>query len=447
MKTFTLYHLNPNIKTLEDFCCLNGVYFDSKDSKKQDKYTIEDFFNDSRESILSQMTDKDKKKYIIENSLGISVKGLTAGDLKFDMTLPCPLKLVVDNRFVTYTLTAKHNTFQAAVTDVNAFEDAQIRGSISEDVIKYKGSYKKKAKCSVIGFFKSLYYQKQGNNSLDDVILDNVYQLQTDFTDISNFIISLSTNMSVSGGSFSFQLPHIPFQHKYSTYASYMGSDISKNDGISKIINVDSFDEMYRYNSSKGYPLVKGDMNTMDYWVWLISSNDLIFISFDEIGGIQNDNLAGKSYDMIGLVEEVSISRDSNGNITVTVSGKDLLKLLQDDSALYFPCSITYNQGNLFDNTEAAESGDVAAVMTVNGKVREVNDDMLRIPSPDSNALISLFKLENNGLPIDYIIKVIVSALANTQICPSEIFSSWGERVTTFAYLTPAENKNNQTNK
>ena len=37
MKTFTLYHINPNVKTLEEFCQSQGIHFDSKDSKRADK--------------------------------------------------------------------------------------------------------------------------------------------------------------------------------------------------------------------------------------------------------------------------------------------------------------------------------------------------------------------------------------------------------------------------
>ena len=36
-----------------------------------------------------------------------------------------------------------------------------------------------------------------------------------------------------------------------------------------------------------------------------------------------------------------------------------------------------------------------------------------------------------------YIIKVVIKELTNTQICPSEIFSSWKERRTKFVNLTP----------
>ena len=210
---------------------------------------------------------------------------------------------------------------------------------------------------------------------------------------------------------------------------------------------LDAFDEMYDFSGKESdYPVVKSDMDTMDYWLWLISANDLIFISFDDIGEIQDDNIAGNSFDMIGLIENVSISRDSNGNITVNVSGKDLMKLLQDDASLYFPCATVVDQGNFFDNTEGAlRTGDAAGVDTVNGQSRDKanNDVPLRMPGP--SAMVRLFREECNGFTIDYIIKVAISALANIQICPSEIFSSWGDRVTTFAYLTPAEDKNNQT--
>ena len=69
MQTFTLYHTNPNIKTLEEFCVSQGIHFDSDKSKREDKYQLNDFFEDNRERILAQMTDKDKREFIKENSL------------------------------------------------------------------------------------------------------------------------------------------------------------------------------------------------------------------------------------------------------------------------------------------------------------------------------------------------------------------------------------------
>ena len=451
MRTFTLYHINPNVKTLEEFCKTQGIHFDADNSQRADKYQLQNFFDDNKERILSQMTDKNKRDYIIEKNLqgdnGYKrVEDLSADDLVIDMTIPCPMKLVINNRLVSYTLSAKHNTFQEMTNDITAFEDEQIRGSILQDIINFKGARRKRPKCSVIGFFKSMYYSKKENSGVQNDMSD-IYQMKSNFINISKFITSLTTNVSVQGGTFSFQLPHIPFYNKLDNSLMLSGglhgngSD-NETGALAKYMDADAFskDAYFLSGEESNYPVVKASIDTLDYWIWLISTNDLIFISFDEITDISDDNIACNNFDMIGLVESVSLSRDANGNTTVNVQGKDLMKLLSDDASLFFPCATVVDQGNFFDNTEGAlnNTGDLGGVGTINGQSRDkvAGTDMLRMPSTSS---IRLFRQECNGFSIDYIIKVVISALANIQICPSEIFGSWGDRVTTFAYLTPAE--------
>ena len=451
MKTFTLYHLNPNIKTLEEFCKTQGIHFDSKKSKREDKYFLENFFEDNRERILSQMSDREKRSYIIEHNLRgqdgyKKIEDLKASDLTIDMTIPCPMKLVINNRLVSYTISAKHNTFQEPTNNITAFQDEQIRGSILQDIINFKQSRRKMPKFSVIGFFKAMYYSRKEDGSLSNSVSDSIYQMKSNFTNLSKFITNLSTSVGQQGGTFSFQLPHVPFYNKsqYDLMATNQGSDNEKG-ALMRYMDSESFnDDMYRFSGKDtNYPVVKTSMDNLDYWVWLISTNDLIFISFDEIKDINDDNIAGNSFDMIGLVESVSMSRDANGNVTVNVSGRDLMKLLSDDSSLFFPTASAVNQGNFFDNTEGAlQTGDIAGVDTINGQLRYKTQQGAPLRMPGPSGMVRLFREECNGFTIDYIIKVAISALANIKICPSEIFSSWGDRVTTFAYLTPDEDKN-----
>ena len=266
---------------------------------------------------------------------------------------------------------------------------------------------------------------------------DGIYQTKSNFTDISDFIFQLSTNVGQQGGSFTFSLPHIPL---YRNFVKSGKGDVK--DTMEEWFDLDAIREGL-YNTSgedNEYAVVKTPIDSLDYFNWLISPNDLIFISFDEINPktISDDNIAGNAFDMIGLVDSVSLSRDANGNTTVNVSGRDLMKLLSEDSVLFFPCATAVNQGNFFDNTEGAlRTGDLSGIATVNGKItgNDAGDEvMMRMPSTGS---IRLFAQECNGFSIDYIIKVVIRSLTNMQICPSEIFSSWKDRRTKFSYLVP----------
>lgn len=428
VETFKLYHNNPNVKTLEEFCQISGVHFD-------DKYKLKDFFEDNRQNILNQMDNFQKVEYISENGLNKKVVDLEASDLKIDMTLPCPLTLVILKRLVTYTIAEKQQTIQEPVFDTVALQDAQIRSSCLDDNIRFSLApfvRKERTACSVVGFFKTMYYNKQDSSNKDLGKADGIYQMSSNFINISDYIFQLNTSVGQQGGSFSFSLPHVPFYRRDEENLHIDNSFAMKesDNALNRYINGD-YMTLDDFNET---PVVKSELSSMNYFSWLISKNDLIFISFNEVDPsmLEDDNIAGNSFDMIGLVDNVSLSKDSQGNITVNVSGKDLMKLLSDDSSIYFPNATTVNQGNFFDNVEGAlRSGDAAGVDTTNGKTK---DNPIRMPSTGS---IKPFNEECNGFTIDYIIKVVIKELTNTQICPSEIFSSWKERRTKFVNLTP----------
>ena len=61
-----------------------------------------------------------------------------------------------------------------------------------------------------------------------------------------------------------------------------------------------------------GSVYAKSELDTMDYFNWLISPNDLLFISFHPLPDLVDDQLAGNSFDMIALVDSVSVSRNAN---------------------------------------------------------------------------------------------------------------------------------------
>jgi len=427
METFKLYHNNPNIKTLSEFCEKQRIFFDDENSQVADKYTLQNFFDDNKQRIFEQMGMVERINYIKDNNLNKKVVDLEPDDLNIDMTIPCPMTLVIPKRLVTYTLSVKHSTFQEQVSDIAAFEDAHIKSVFNEDDLKFLFDYRKeKAECSVIGFFKTIYYNKV-ETSYRNGLYDSTPKFKSNFIDISKFVYSLTTSVSAQGGSFSFSLPHIPMYHNKWEYDKDINSDILLDNSDFNVFSA----------SDEQYPVVKSSLKTMDYFNWLISPNDLILLSFDKISeeSVTDDMIGRNSFDMIGLVESVNVTRDSQGNVTVQVTGKDLMKLLTDDCSIFFPNATAVNQGNFFDNTEGAlNNGDIGGVIYVNGEIVN-DDDMLRMPCTHS---IRLFMEECNGFTIDYILKVVISELANIQICPSEIFSSWFDR-TTFNYLKPKQ--------
>ena len=302
--------------------------------------------------------------------------------------------------------------------------------SSKHDMIKYvtkDGDYIEfKPGCKVIGWFKSLYFDKQNDQNYLDIYKNH----QDGYLDISRYVNAISTNVTEGGGSFSISLPHLPL-YKVSKSETDMGFTFGSDDEF----------------------IIKSAHDNFDFFNYLIQPNDLIFIAFndDQKSEDYNDNAAfmGKSrveqkrmsnnnkttpiYDMIALVESVTEAKDAQGNSTITIAGKDLMKLLSDDSSIYFPQGVSSGKKNIFSNTETTLSGgDLDSVMRFNGAIRDNSDgNAPRMMTP----MLSIFAEETNGFTIDFVIKAIISHLANTRIVPDDIFNAWGDRRTKFSTM------------
>ena len=211
---------------------------------------------------------------------------------------------------------------------------------------------------------------------------------------------------------------------------------------IEKVLGDKQFDILGMWNDplyKDNEYYAKSTSDSRDYFNWLIQKNDIFLISFDDMSDVGDENdIAGKSFDMIGLVDNVSISRDPSGNITVRISGRDLMKLINDDSSLFFPQSVANGDGNIFENTESSNSdrGDMGVVKSSDGRIL---NNRQRMPVSGN---IQLFTMEApNGYTIDFILKAVVSQLANMSIAPDELFNLWpSDRRTKFNELSPKPN-------
>lgn len=162
-----------------------------------------------------------------------------------------------------------------------------------------------------------------------------------------------------------------------------------------------------------------------NYFNWLIQSNDLIFISFEELE-LESES-GSKVFDMIGLVENVSVNVDASGRGSVSVSGKDLMKLITDDNSLFFNTSSASGESRIFSNTESAgKQGDIRDADMIGGSEN----------SPENRLRLSTNQIDVFALPfnrsIDFVIKGVISQLANIEVVPDYVFTSWGDARTKF---------------
>ena len=192
------------------------------------------------------------------------------------------------------------------------------------------------------------------------------YSKGSHLIDITPFIIDLNTNVGDNGGNFSFMLPSITYESLKET--NEYGQDFKfpmdwyTSSEFESFIAKNSFHKTVDFNSEKIFCDNKDDNNELknnsrllrrnpSFFHTLLQKNDLVFIRFErlkadrvysgfvdgEMRNIPNTDLPENVFDMIGMIDSVTnISNVLQSDQTVYVSGRDLSKLLIDDSIYNF---------------------------------------------------------------------------------------------------------------
>ena len=418
-RVLKLFCNNDSLNSLKSF----GEFYKIRFTKN---FTIDSFFEFNRKIIFDQLSNAQLQELAKKKKKKVS--DLTPLDIDKNVTLPCPGYLQIQEEHIDYSLITKNTNFQKSEVSVIVFENKNIRLILDKAMTNIDNNLKTMVPgCRVIGWFKSMYFADKKNTSKG---VDNIYDNSQNFFDLSKFVVSMNTSVNENGGNFSISFPHIPV---YVGLNSNMTTHIMLQEGINaagvnkeQTTNYQYIDENDNVNN-----VSKSTTLSFDYFEWLIQPNDLLFISFDDMKDLTDDNLAGHTFDMIALVDSVSVSRNANGAISVDVTGRDLMKLITDDSSIFFPLGVSAGTNNVFQNTETVnKGGDLSSVYRYNGA--ESKNAMRQI-----NGMLNIFACEPNDFSIDFVLKTVVSHLANMQIVPSNLFTSWGDKRTTFSTLKP----------
>lgn len=416
----TLYHSNRNITSIEEFMAYNKIYTSA--------ISVEDFFEYNRELIYSQMSPSEKTYYATNYA---NVIGLRASDLQSDVPLPCPCVLRIEAKYVQRELAISQTNWQVNEYNTYAFAARAINRIFNSPSYVIDKAYREAPNCSVFGWFKSQYYVGRLDESA--VQGNTIYGDTGKFLDISKYIINLATNVTESGGNFTMTLPII------NSVEELAKVDYYTVDGNTKDVNKYSYTDriaqkldLYEWGN-QFYHKAGLDAMEHNYFNWLIQSNDLIFIAFETLQIEKEDGY--RIFDMIGLVDNVTVNQNANGQGSVTVTGRDLMKLLTDDSSLFFNRSSAWGPSEIFANTESmGKQGDIATAVSEYGSDDEHTPlNRMRRISGGFDVFADPF-----NRTINFIMKGVISQLANIEVVPSTVFESWGDRRTTFAELYPA---------
>jgi hypothetical protein len=233
-------------------------------------------------------------------------------------------------------------------------------------------------------------------------------ELKGELFDLTPFIESVSTNIGKTGGNFQIALPPLVCELdnsdrwviKRATLTQYQQSNEYVAQG-----------DLYNDELSRNQFLFQN----------LITPNDLVFIRFETLHlekeqriqesrnyNIDKNLIAGRIYDMIGLVDTTSISINSqNNDVRIQIEGRDLSKLFIDDGTYFYALEST--QG----------------IIKVAGETRLKNSLLGRTVGDGTILFMNMFQFNT----IEYIIQFVIQQLSNIKIVPDDLFTSYGVRV------------------
>ena len=253
------------------------------------------------------------------------------------------------------------------------------------------------------GFYPVENLTREGRDITVDLINENcqVYLWSRSLgkiIDISNFIQNLSTNKSETG-SFNFALSPI--------------HNISENYFIND-------QDILNY-----FVLNNNGQNNLDFFYKNIQYNDIIFIRFEKLKleseseisfnkdfEVNQSDLPGKVWDMIGLVDSVSqTSNYSNSDYVINVTGRDFYKLLVEDGSYFLSLRYLNNGKTEFSFNESDKW-------------------FKRNVTKSGEGTFEYYEFQNTLRTIQDTIRFIINQLSNIEILPDNqnIFSNYGDR-------------------
>lgn len=410
-----IIHDQKSVVTMEDFIAFYHI----------DDITPEKLFDDNRENIFAAMSWIDKCAYMVQHGITGPSDTLTAD--KLDPTMPLPRFAKIR---VYYTNVRQENVIyvsnvKANVTDYTKWADERLleitdsNGFRSEGNVVTKDYRKMAPNIRVCGWFKALDFLNKNRTKRSSAVLD-----------ISRFIGAMTVNNSKNGGNFTFSLPHVAIEKVI------RGTEGTLTDTV---YSADIEDKSY-YKTTFADDVSRGDY---DYFNWLISPNDVIFLRFEKTVEEINDDLNNKTgeptlhgdvWDMIGLVDTVSISTDAQGSISnITVKGRDLMKLLIDDGSFFFPAAMDLGARELFANTSGISPTAYGDGLGANLNCKNAINRLL-----GRNVSGVILPFVGNMYTLEFVLKEVVNWLSNIAIAPDYLFKPWGDERTMMADIEPA---------
>lgn len=399
-----------------------------------------------------------------------SEQGLNAAsDITEDIIISPPAILFVPKGKVNIDLITHESAF-VKETDYEAFLSDEVKKVFNSPEYRNSQLTKGSAEISCYIWCKALFDAEN--------VLDNS-KIQGKIIDFSKFIFDIKTSVTDTGGNFTITMSSIPASvvkyfygdgknseyraiynpnsKKISSYGEnvVVKSSIHK-DLINQVVSVLNKTSLKRDLRENSYEKDVFVVREHQFNMLSISINDIVFIKFDnekknselDSAGftINNDQLPGNIFDMIGLVDNVTIDTN-NTDITVTIQGRDLMKLILDDGTFFFFNSYSNpsSEGGVFMN---ATDGTGDGSSTLNKIIENGWNSSGRFFGTGNGRGGVIMGLFNPSFrTIRNVIDIIIKQLSNIQICHDDLFEYYSEKRTRFAIEQKSNGNKQNSNK
>jgi uncharacterized protein YcbK (DUF882 family) len=236
---------------------------------------------------------------------------------------------------------------------------------------------------------------------------------------ITPYITSLNTNVAENGGNFNLTISPIVGEvvSRSSTNKGWGLKTGSQKDSKNK-------DNKYHVNSGHMHYVEKDELKRSNFFFEkALQANDIVFIKFEQLEMETNredlndlevisiDKLPGQVFDMIALVDNINISSSFESvDVNIAITGRDLVKLLIEDGVYFYASQFT--DSGMFANTGATNN----RLLRYNGQIKD--------------------RFQESNRSIDKSLKFIMNNLGEIEICPTNLFDSYGDKVSNFYQLT-----------
>lgn len=440
---YTIIHYSDrNIKSLKELF----------DKEKIVNINYKDFLNmespynniKNREALFTAYTEQQK------NDLGLN----SADDIKETTEIHPPATLYITKSNVKTFLISNEQKF-VKEEDYNSFVGKEVSKILNNPEFRKDEVIKGYPEISCYVWCKALHNLRVNSKGEDEVVIGKIINL-------SKFIQNAKINVSPTGGNFSIELPSIPAEEFYElsdNERAYKSWDYNRKD----IIHTDN-SLVVKTQLHKSLDRVSGvtvgsssrdiqEIRTVQFPMVAISTNDIVFIKFEKLEmetqdivksfELHESQLPGNVFDMIGLIDNVTVSTSYN-NISITLQGRDIMKLILDDGSFFFYNSYTNpsSKDGIFMN-ETEGNGDVSSVLNVALKDGWSTAGRFFGDGRRGGTGIVMGFFNPSMRTIKNIIDTVIRQLANIQICPDSLFDYYGDRRSRYLF----ESKNKQANK